>query len=302
MIAQKRVKEKKYNVGESVMGYVFALPWLAGLAIIFAYPLISSVYYSLTNYDINWMTHDVIGFRNFRFLLTDNSFWESTRNTVIFVIISVPTNLFWAFLAAVFLSYKTKFIKVYRVMFYLPTLVTFMVVVLLWQWIFNPGFGPINTLLRAVGVPEESLPGWFSDSWARLAIVIMGWWSIGGVIIIMLASILDVPTELHEAAKIDGAGVLRRLWKITLPMMAPIIWFNALTGMIGAFQNFLPSYVITGGLFGTNFLGYLIFQEFFVAGNMGFASAAAWLLLVVILVFAIGMLLINKFLIHYMDE
>ena len=303
MLTQKNIKNKKYGLSESIMGYVFALPWLLGLGIIFLYPLLSSVYYSMTNYNVNAWDYSFVWFRNFRFLLVvEDGFWNSTRDTVIFVLLAVPTNMFWAFLAALFLSFKTKLIKLYRIMFFLPTLVTFMVVIILWQWIFNPHMGPINSVLRMFGVPEESLPGWFTDDWARPAIVVMGWWSIGGVIIIMLASLLDVPAQLHEAARIDGAGALRRMWKITLPMMAPIIWFNALTGMIGAFQNFLPSYAVTGGEGGTSFLGYLVFDEGIGAGNWGFASAAGWLMLFVILIFAVGMLLINKFFIHYTDD
>jgi multiple sugar transport system permease protein len=169
----------------------------------------------------------------------------------------------------------------------LPTLVPFVILSILWIWVLQPDSGVVNTILRYFGI---SGPGWFSSpTWAKPAFILMGLWGAGGSIIIYLAGLQGIPESLYEAASLDGASSLQKVFRITIPLLKPVILFNVITGIIGTFQSFAESFIITnGGPDGsTMFYSLYLYQNAFQYSKMGYASAMAWILLIIALAFTL---------------
>lgn len=273
-------RRKLQNIVE---GYLFIFPWLSGLIIFTVGPVIASFYLSLTTYDII-NPPNFIGFSNFKVLfLEDPLFWQALKVTVLYTIGAVPLQLIFGFAIALLMNQKLRGMSVFRTIYYLPAVVSGVAVSVLWKWIFMPDVGIINILLAKIGING---PNWLGDpNWVLPALIIMSLWGVGGGMVIYLAGLQGIPTELYEAAEIDGAGRWAKFRAITIPMMSPVIFFNLVMGVIGSFQTFTQAYIMTSGGPQNASLFYILYlyQRAFLELKMGYASALAWILFLVIL-------------------
>ncbi len=290
---------------EKKVGFAFASPWLIGLAVFTAFPMLASFFLSFTRYDMV-SSPRFIGLTNYRILFfSDNLFWTSLWNTLYHVMLAVPLGLIVGILLALLLNSRIRGIGVYRTIFYLPNVVSIVAMGLLWLWLFQPHFGLINQVLDPVYSLFNMDPiGWYRDaSWSKFTIVLMGLWTAGGSMIIYLAQMQDIPKEYYEAAEIDGAGSLRRIYHITLPLMTPSIFFNFIMGIIAGFQVFAIAHIMTGGgpARSTYYFGYYLFDKMIMDHQMGSASAMAWVLLFVTLIITILALRLNRY-VFYLGE
>jgi multiple sugar transport system permease protein len=270
-------------------GLLFCLPWLLGLTIFLIYPLCAAFYYSLCNYSV-LLPPVFIGFDNYRALLVDPLFWQSLRNTAYFAIGSVTLGLFVSLGLALLLNSKVKGLGAYRTVFFLPSLMPVVASSILWMWMYNGQSGLFNTGLRAIGVNG---PAWLADPvWAKPAIVIMAVWGSGNAMVVYLAGLQDVPTSLYEAAIIDGAGFFQRLFHVTIPMISPVIYFNVVLSIISGFQAFTQAFIMTGSTGApersTLFYVLNLYNVGFQDLRMGYASAMAWVLFVIILLITLA--------------
>ena len=269
-------------------GLLFASPWVAGLLLFTVYPIVASMFYSFTRYDVirpaKW-----IGLANYVELFTDDAlFMVSVRNTLYFVLVGVPAALITAFSLANLLNADVRFRSVFRTIFFIPSIVPTVAAVMVWLWIYHPRYGIINSFLASNGLP--GIP-WLSDpSMAKPSLIIIQCWAQGGAIVIFLAALQDVPRSLYEAALTDGANGWQRFWHVTIPMCTPSILFVMLTGLIGTFSSFTLPYLLTQGgpLNATLLYGVYLYQNAFSYFRMGYASAMAWILFVVVVASAAG--------------
>ncbi len=270
-------------------GYLFISPWLLGFLIFTAGPMLTSLYLSFCKYDLHTLTW--VGTKNYEVLLTRDAgglFWKSLTNTALYVLFSVPIGLTGSLLVAMLLNQKVKGIALFRTLFYLPSLVPAVASALIWQWVFHPDAGLLNYGLGRVGVDG---PDWLQDPKTALSsLIIMSLWGIGGGrMIIFLAGLQGISDELYEASSLDGAGAWHQFRHVTIPMLSPTIFFNLVLGIIGSFQVFTSAYVMTGGGPNNATLMYVLYlyRNAFVYFKLGKASAMAWILFVILLVFTI---------------
>ncbi len=266
---------------ENLWFYFFIMPWLLGFALFTAGPMIASVAISFMRWEM-LLPPQWVGALNWSGMVKDPLFWLSLRVTLWYTLLSVPTGLVASFALALLMNARVRGINLFRTIYYLPSVVSGVAVALLWAWILNPKFGLINYLLRFVGIAG---PQWlFSKQWVIPAFTIMSLWGVGGGMMIYLAGLQSIPTDLYEAASIDGAGRWRKLWHVTLPMMSPVILFNLVMGMIGSMQVFTQGYVMTQGGPNNASLFYVLYlyRNAFQYFQMGYASALAWVLFAII--------------------
>ena len=231
--------------------YIFILPWILGFFLFTFFPMAMSAVLSFMKWDYVQAPR-FVGWENFITLFHDDVFYKSLQVTIIYAVFSVPLSLLVSFIFALLLNTGIKGLSVYRTLFYLPSLVSGAAASILWMWMFNPEFGVINTILGYFGIDG---PGWIYDkNWALPALIIMSLWGVGGSMLIYLSGLQGIPTELYEAAKIDGAGKAPSLNKITIPMMTPVIFYNLIMGIIGSLQTFTQAFVMTDG--GPNYSTY----------------------------------------------
>jgi len=271
---------EKHNLRK---GLLFVSPWIIGFCVFIAYPFVCSIYYSFCYYSGLDSPH-FIGLLNYKNLFTDPVFWKSLWNTFYYVGFAIPLGFLVTFPLAVLLNTKVRGRAFFRAIFYIPSLVPIVAGAILWAWIFNGKFGLLNDFLITIGVPNP--PNWLADpAYAKAAIIIMSLWGLGNAVVIYLAGLQDVPASLYEAAEIDGANWFDKMIHITLPMLSPVVMFNVVMGIITAFQIFAQPYIMTQGgpqratTFYTLYLYQLAFEDF----RMGYASAMAWILLLIIL-------------------
>ncbi|MHB0878883.1 MAG: carbohydrate ABC transporter permease [Anaerolineae bacterium] len=287
---------------DAVSFYTYVSPWIVGFLVFTLGPMVVSVYFSLTDWDM-LSPAEFVGLGNFIQLLTrDRIFYKSAVTTAYYTFGSVPLGMVVGLLIAMLMNSKVRGITVFRTIYYLPSLVSGVAVALLWRWVFNPQMGVINGLLWQIGIKG---PGWvFSEDWVIPSFIIMSLWGVGGSMIIYLASLQGVPSELYEAANIDGAGSGRRFLAITLPMISPVLFFNLIMGMIGSFQVFTQSFVMTEG--GPNnaslFLVLYLYRNAFQYFKMGYASALAWVLFAIIMVFTLLVFRSSSVWVYYESE
>lgn len=273
------------------MGYLFAAPWLIGFVVLMAFPLFYSLYLSFTNATTTSMTTQWRGISHYKTILSDPVFWGSVKNTLKFVLLSVPLNLLFSLYLAMLLNAKVPGRKLFRALYYIPTLVTIVAVVYLWRQLLGSS-GVVNQVLSWFGIAG---PDWFHDyTWATPGLAIMGMWSVGGTVVIFLSALTDVPTELYEAVSVDGGGWFTKFFRITLPMISPILFYNLLTATIAAFQVFVQPMLMTGGDYNTDYLGYSIYTTGFTVGRQGYASAMSWIMLVIVGAFVLVIQLARK--------
>jgi len=286
---------------EALHFYIFIAPWLIGFLVFLAGPIIASAYLSLTSYDV--VNPPVFrGFQNYTDLAGDDLFWQSLKVTTIYALVSVPLGVLLALAVAMLLNQKIPFVAFFRTVYYLPSVVSGVAVALLWLWIFNPAFGLLNwalwTFLHIRG------PSWvFGEQTVLPSFIIMSLWAVGGSIVLYLAGLQGVPTELYEAASLDGARATRRFWHITLPMISPVILFTLITGIIASFQTFTQVAVMTQGgpHYASLFYIYYLWQNAFGGSStdMGYASAMAWILLLLILTLTLLALKSSRLWVYY---
>jgi multiple sugar transport system permease protein len=266
------------------VGLGFCAPWLIGLSVFLLYPLLAALYYSLCDYSV-LLPPVFVGFDNYIELFHDRLFWKSLYNTSFYALGSVGLSLATALTLAILLNSKIKGISFYRAAFFLPSLMPLVASSMLWLCMYAGEGGIINTLLAKVGVTG---PAWLADpAWAKPAIVFMAVWGAGHSMVILLAGLQDVPTSLYEASIIDGASWFQRLIHVTLPMISPVIYFNLVMGIIGAFQAFAQALIMTSpsGAPEQSTLFYVLqlYNVGFMDLRMGYASAMAWVLFLIIL-------------------
>lgn len=303
-IVQPNAAPRRRNRGrfhEAIQCYIFMSPAILGLLIFLIGPIVVSLYLSFTHYDLltepQWA-----GFANYSTMFQDELFWQALRVSFIYAIVSVPLGLMLSLAAAVLLDQKLRGIAVFRSIYYLPTVISGVGVAMLWRWMFNSQYGVINVLLGSVGIHG---PSWISDEhWALPALIVASLWGIGGTMLIFLAGLQGIPGELYEAAEIDGAGHVRQFRAITLPMISHVTFFNLVLGIIGALQSFTDAYVMTGG--GPNnatlSLTLYLYRNAFRYLNMGFASAVAWVLFVIVLLLTLVVFRSSPLWVYYETE
>ncbi len=295
-----RKEKNKAHVYRSVIrrrearsGLLFVLPWIIGFLAFTLYPILASLYYSLCNYTIIKPPR-FIGINNYRALFRDATFLASCRNTLYMICLGVPITTMVAVAVSILLNYKKiRYTSWMRVVFFIPTLVPTVVACLLWIWVMQPDTGVINTLLGYFGIRG---PGWFSSTvWAKPGFILMMIWTCGNAIIIYLAGLQDISETLYDAAAIDGAGFLKQSFHITIPLLRPTILYNVVTLIIGVFQWFAEPYIMTEGgpSNATMFYSLYLYQNAFQFFKMGYASAQAYVMLIVAMII---ILILFKFL------
>ena len=281
---RKATLVKKIN--DSVPGWIFVLPLVVGMLVFTLYPVLKSLIYSFHRYN-DASVYEFIGFGNFRLMFTDDSeeILKVFSNTFLYAIITVPLNLFLSYFLAVIVNQKIRGVNVFRVLYYLPVVIPGVISGVIFSQMFdNTNFGLFNSVLKSLG-RSEPFPFFTSEKTAMFSAVLMNFWTIGASMILWLSALKNIPQGLYEAAKIDGAGVWTRVFKITIPMSTPMIFYNLITSIIGALQtNATMVYAPNGGRGEGDslyFIAVKIYTEF-ASGYYGYASAVAWVLFVVI--------------------
>ncbi|MGD0091389.1 MAG: sugar ABC transporter permease [Planctomycetota bacterium] len=281
------------------IGYAFISPWLAGFCIFTIFPFVASIYLSFCRYDI--ISPPVwVGFANYDELFrNDPRFWKALWNTIYYALAAVPLGIVTAFALALFLNLEVRGMSVYRTVFFLPSIVPAVASTMIFMWILNPQIGLINSLLRKVGIEG---PAWLNDShWAMHSLILMSLWGVGGAVITYLAGLKDIPVSLYEAAVVDGAGPWARTRHVTIPMMTPVIFFNLIMGIIGAFQTFTQAFIMTNGgpEDSTLFYALYLFYRAWRYLDMGYASAMAWVLFLLVTVVTALVFRTHRKWVHY---
>lgn len=300
MIRIKHTMTKRES-REARAGWLFISPWLIGFICLTGGPLLFSLYASFTNYNMT-SRMDFIGISNYVKMFTkDPVFWKSLGNTLYYVALSVPISCVCAIFLATLLNQKVKGTSVFRMLFYLPTVLSGVAVYQLWIQLLAPQSGLINSVLRLIGIEG---PSWLSDpAWTKPSLVMMRVWALGTSMLLYLSSMNSVSRDLYEAAEIDGASFIQKFRKITLPQISPIIFFDIITNMSGAFRVFQEALVMskngTGDPAGSLlFYNLHIYQKAFTHYDMGYASAMAWFLLLIVMTITVINQVASKYWVH----
>lgn len=286
---------------DTLRGYLFIMPVVLGLLIWTFGPMLASAYYSLTDYKIIGIP-EFIGLQNYTDLFQDKAFLQSLSITVRFGVMFVILSQIVGLALAVLLTQKVRGLTVFRTIFYLPIIVPAAASALLWKYLYNKEFGPISSVFQAVGLPSINWLG--SPESALFAIVIMSVWGSAVTTIIYVAGLQNIPEDLLDSAKIDGANGVRRFWHVTIPMLSPTMFFNVVTGVIGAFQFFVPAFIMTQGgpAKSTYFYNYNLYEKAFKWLEMGYASAMAWVLFAIIIVMTMMIFRSSPLWVYYEGE
>jgi ABC-type sugar transport system permease subunit/ABC-type glycerol-3-phosphate transport system substrate-binding protein len=307
-----------YRLRETGAALFFGSPWMIGFAVLTGGPIVFSIVLSFTRYDVLTEAR-YVGLANYQAVLADPVFYKSLLNTA-FMVVRIPVLMAAGLAMALLLNAGLRGMTVYRTGLYLPATMPVMACCLLWTWIFNSRTSFLNRFLgfwldtapahafewvvsRFTAQPFHlDVPLWLQDPrFSKSALILMGVWSVGGSMVIWLAGLQSIPRQLYEAASIDGAGPLRRFWHVTLPMLGPYILFNSVVGLIGTMQIFTEAYVMTGGgpLDSTLFYAYYLFRQAFQYFQMGYASALAWILFIVVLALTLLQIHLSKRWVNY---
>ena len=304
--AERRRRRRRSAWRRQLLALAFMSPWIIGFCAFFVYPVVSSLYFSFTKYDI--LTDPVwVGLDNYRFMFTaDGRFWTAVYNTAWIVAVIVPLQVAFGIATATVLIRVKQGLGFYRTVFFLPTMVPLVAAALGFVYLLNPG-GPVNAVLGFLHLPE---PLWFRDpAWAKPGLALMGLWMVGQTMIIFLAAQLDVPRQLYEAADLEGAGPFQRFRHVTLPMISPVIFFSVIIGVINGFRYFTEAYVVSKAgdwdnpvgspqdslLFYTSHL----YNQGFEGFHMGYAAALSWAMFLVIMVCTLVLIRSSRRWVHY---
>jgi multiple sugar transport system permease protein len=307
--ARRWTRQTRRNL---ITGLLFISPWLVGFLGFYLYPALASLYYSFTDFRI-LQPPEWIGLQNYQRMVNDPLFWKALGNTIWLVLVMVPISVGVALGVSLLLNVRGIFgMSIFRTIFYLPVVVPAVASAVLWIWLLNPKYGLVNAALGVVGIDG---PQWFYDAaWAKPGLVLMAVWAVGDVIIIYLGALQGVPRDLYDAAEVDGAGIRGKLRHVTIPMISPAILFNLVTGAIGAFQYFTQAYVVSEGTVGRGsgavggtqnsllFYGLSIYNQAFRYFQLGYASAMAWVLMLIILATTGLLLWLSRRRVYYAGE
>ncbi len=282
-----------------LLGMAFVLPWLVGFCLFRLYPILSSLYFSFTKYNIlqppRW-----IGLKNFVDIFKDPLFLMILKNTAVYVILAVPATIVLGFLLAHLLNKGMRLRSFLRSVFFLPSILQMAAMAILWNWILNPRYGLINGLLILLGFQA---PQWTTSPLLVKPVlaIVTPWFSVGPVMVIFLAALLDVPREIYESAAIDGARPSQTLLRITIPMVSPVVLFMVLTELIDAIQSFTFPFLLTGGgpASASTFFAQYMFENAFQWFKMGYASALTWIMLLISTVLVAIILRTSNRWVHY---
>jgi multiple sugar transport system permease protein len=285
--SRRRVARRQV-VRRHIAGWLFASPWIVGFVLWTLGPMLASLALSFTEWDLisqpQW-----VGLRNYQELLADALVWKTLSVTTLYAVVSVPLHLVIGMALAMLLNRPIRGVRIYRTLLYLPAVLSGVAVALLWRWLLSADFGLVNLLLSYVGIQG---PSWLGDErWALPSLIVMSLWGVGAGTIVYLAGLQGIPTDLYEAAEVDGAQGWARFRHITLPMMTPVLFFQLIVGVIAALQTFTQAFIITKGgpNNATNFVLLYLYRNAFQYFRMGFASALAWVLFIYILLLTLLM-------------
>jgi len=272
-------------MNKKILVLIFLFPWLVGFIGYSIYPIIISLYYSFCQYDVLQIPM-YIGFNNYyEILFNDPYFWKSISNTFFYTLFRVPSNIILSLIIAISINKISKGGAIFRTAYFIPSLVSGVALSVIWMWIFNPQIGLLNLILKFFGL---SGPMWLQDpSWSKPALIIMSFWSAGGGrMLIFLAALRNIPPKLYEAFKLDGGNSFQSFFHITLPMISPIIFLWSIVEVIASMQVFTEAFIMTKGgpVDSTLFYNLYLYNKAFQDFNMGYASALAWLLLIITLI------------------
>ena len=302
---------------EMKLGLLFLSPWIFGFLVFTLLPMLATLFFSFLNLKITdgiLSKPDFAGLANYQKLFSDPSVWSNSTSpgsfwvTVKFGLIALPVGIFVPLAIAVLMNNKhLKGPMFFRSMFYMPYIVPFVAAVFLWGGMLNPESGWINRVLIYLGMAKENVPTWANDiHWVYPAYVIMGIWGIGNAMLIMLSGLQGVPTELYDAAKVDGATGWQTFWKVTFPMISPVIFYNLVLSIVGLFQYFLVPLVVNSGTGrpggATYFYNLYLYKTFFTYQDMAYGSTLAWFLFVIILIVTITLFGTAKYWVYYAGE
>ena len=280
------------------LGLLFISPWIIGFLAFLVYPILSSLYYSFTDYS-GFGEADWVGLSNFSRMMSDDLFWKSLGNTLYYTALAVPIGVVVAIILALAMNQPLREVAIYRAALYLPSVLPIFALAFIFIWILNPRFGLVNHVLNILGF--ESI-NWLGDpTWAKLSIVLLAQLGAGQYALVFLTSMRTIPTDLYDAAMIDGAGGWRRLRNITIPLITPIILYDIIVGISLGLQVFTPAYVMTAGGPDNATLFYVLYlyRQAFRYGDMGYASAMGWVLLLISLVLALIVFRTSRRWVHY---
>jgi multiple sugar transport system permease protein len=283
---------------EWLQGYLFAAPFLIGFTAFIAFPMLYSIYLMFQKWDL--LSPPVfVGFRNIQRVLTDELALKSLYNSAFYTIFAVPFQMVISFTLAMALTQKIKLRSIYRAGFYLPIIIPIVATAVVWQRVFHPDFGILNEVLGWFGIAPIK---WLLDpDLAKPAFIFMSFWMIGRQMVIFIAGLGNIPVQLMEAAQIDGAGKLRTIFSITIPLMTPLIFYNMVIAVINSFQTFVPALIMTDGgpENSTLFVVLNIYRNGFQFFNMGYASALAWEFFIIVVGFTIAQFYISNRWVYY---
>ena len=300
MATQTRYKEPltRARLREWLEGYLFAGPFLIGFFAFVAFPMLFSIWMMFQKWDL--LSDPVfIGFKNIERALTDELALKALYNSAFYTLFAVPVQLVISFTLALALTQAIKFRSIYRAGFYLPIIIPIVATAVVWQRVFHPDFGIMNEALGFFGVPPQK---WLLEpALAKPAFIFMSFWMIGRQIVIFIAGLGNIPVQLMEASQIDGASRLRALFSITIPLMTPLIFYNMVIAIINSFQTFVPSLIMTDGgpQNETLFVVLNIYRNGFQFFNMGYASALAWELFIIVVGFTIAQFYVSNKWVYY---
>jgi len=269
------------------MGLLFVSPWIIGFLLFTVYPLVASIYYSFTRYDL-LRPPVFIGLKNYTQILTDDPIFPTVvYNTLYYVILSAPLGVVAAFLLATLLNTKIFARSMFRAIFFFPSIVPAIVVAMVWQFLLNVQYGAINATLQGLGLPV--VPFISNPAYAKPTLIGIHMWAQGSAMVIFLATLQDVPRTLYEAATVDGANAFHKFWHVTIPMCTPVILFNLVMAFIAGFSNFTLPWLLTRGgpNNATEFYAIFLYRNAFQYLRMGKAAALAWILFVIVVIFTV---------------
>lgn len=302
---------------EMFLGLGFLSPWIIGFLAFTLLPMLATLVFSFMDLSITdgiLSTPKFVGFDNYAQYVKDPQLWSTSGTpgsmwiTIRFGLIALPVGIFLPLLIALLMNNKHLVGQnFFRSMFYMPYIVPFVASVFLWGGMLNPETGWINRVLMSLGMPKENVPQWANDmAWVYPTYVIMGVWGIGNAMLIMLAGLQGVPTELYDASKVDGANSWQQFWNVTFPMISPVIFYNLVLSIVGLFQYFLVPLVVNSGTGrpggATMFYNLYLYKTFFTFQNMSYGSTLAWGLFLVILVVTISLFATSKYWVYYAGE
>ncbi len=299
-IAKENSWRKVFKKRQVILAMLFLSPWILGFLIFGLYPMGMSFYYSLCRYDVLRIPQ-YVGFENYKELFFyDTYFWQSIWNTLYYTILRTPLSIIGSLILAVLVNNALRGMRIFRTIYFVPSIVTGVSLSVLWLWMLNPQFGLVNIVLGFFGIPG---PLWIkSPDWSKPAMVLMGLWAIGGGrMLVFLAALQGIPKNLYESVEIDGGGWWSKFKNITVPLLSPVIFLWTILDVIFSLQVFTEAYVMTKGgpLNSTMFFNLYLYFKAFDDYSMGYASALAWVLLIITLLITLLQFKLSKRWVHY---